>query len=92
VIGVQTLGFVIAVNSYGLIDGGIIRRTFIGIWDIFGNQLETRGAIPDIIVENDPNDLAKGIDAQLNRAIVYLNEELAKEPVHKKIKTLIRPR
>ena len=92
IVGVQTLGFVIAVNGHGLIDGGNIRKTFIGIWDVNGNQLESRGAIPDIIVENNPNDLAKGVDAQLNKAIEVVTGEIDEKPVFPKVKTTIRKR
>jgi tricorn protease len=92
VVGVPTLGFVIAVNGYSLIDGGNIRKTFIGIWDINGNQLESRGAIPDIIVENNPNDLVKGIDAQLNKAIEVLLEEINESSVFPKVNTSIKER
>jgi len=91
-VGVQTLGFVIAVNGHELIDGGNIRKTFIGIWDINGNQLEGRGAIPDFIVQNNPNDLAKGIDDQLNKAIEVVTEEIDGKPASPKVKTTIRPR
>ncbi len=91
-IGEQTLGFVVAVNEHGLIDGGSIRKTFIGIWDVNGNQLESRGAIPDIIVHNNPNDLAKGVDAQLNKAIEVLTGEINAKPVFPKVKTTIRHR
>jgi len=92
VLGVQTLGFVVAVNGYSLIDGGNIRKTFIGIWDVNGNQLESRGAIPDIIVENNPNDLAKGIDAQLNKAVEVLLKDINKKSVFATIDTTIKPR
>ncbi len=91
-IGEQTLGFVLAVNEHELIDGGSIRKTFIGIWDVNGNQLESRGAIPDIIVHNNPNDLAKGTDAQLNKAIEVLNGEINAKPVFPKVNTTIRKR
>jgi len=41
VIGVPTLGFVIAVSPHHLVDGGSIRKTFIGIWEeSTGAQLE----------------------------------------------------
>ncbi len=90
-IGVPTLGFVIAVNEYPLIDGGTVRKTFIGIWDIYGHQLESRGAIPDIIVQNDPNDFEKGIDSQLLKAIDVLKKEIKSEKI-KKVDTSIKPR
>ena len=80
VIGKQTLGFVIAVSGYRLIDGGNISKTFVGLWELDGTQLESLGAIPDIIVENTPEDEVKGKDAQLEAAIEYLNKEIEKSP------------
>jgi len=80
IIGKQTLGFVIAVSGYRLVDGGNIRKTFVGLWEPDGTQLETRGAVPDIIVENLPEDEVKGKDAQLEKAISYLMEEIKKSP------------
>lgn len=80
VIGKQTLGYVIAVSGYRLIDGGNIRRTFVGLWKTDGTQLESRGAVPDIIVENRPEDEVEGKDPQLEKAISYLMEEIEKSP------------
>ena len=79
-IGKQTLGFVIAVSPYSLIDGGQIRKTFVGLWDVNGNQLEGRGAIPDISVENTPEDEIQGRDSQLLKAIEYLNQKIKRHP------------
>ncbi|HSG27298.1 MAG TPA: S41 family peptidase, partial [Candidatus Krumholzibacterium sp.] len=76
VIGVPTLGFVIAVTPHYLIDGGAIRKTFIGIWEeSTGAQLESRGAIPDIIVESTPELEKAGRDVQLEKAIEFLKEK-----------------
>jgi tricorn protease len=77
-IGVPTLGFVIAVTGHPLIDGGQIRKTFIGIWDIStGQQLEGRGAIPDIYVESPPEMEKVGRDMQLEKAVEYLMGKVA---------------
>jgi len=76
IIGVPTLGFVIAVTPHYLVDGGYIRKTFIGIWEkSTGEMLESRGAIPDIYVENTPEQEMKGEDAQLEKAIEFLMKE-----------------
>ncbi len=91
-IGKQTLGFVIAVSPYPLIDGGIIRKTFVGLWDVNGNQLEGRGAIPDISVENTPEDEILGRDPQLLKAISYLNDLIARHPRNEHYKLPIRKR
>ncbi|MBN2072160.1 MAG: PD40 domain-containing protein [Candidatus Krumholzibacteriota bacterium] len=76
VIGVPTLGFVIAVVPHYLIDGGAIRKTFIGIWEASSMaQLESRGAIPDIIVPSPPEMEKAGRDVQLEKAIEFLKEK-----------------
>ncbi|MBN1885238.1 MAG: PD40 domain-containing protein [Candidatus Krumholzibacteriota bacterium] len=80
VIGVPTLGFVIAVTPHYLIDGGYIRKTFIGIWKkSTGEQLESRGAIPDIHVENTPESEIAGRDLQLEKAVEFLMESIGNE-------------
>jgi tricorn protease len=79
-IGVPTLGFVIAVTGHPLIDGGQIRKTFIGIWEVgTGKQLESRGAIPDIYVESPPEMEKAGRDVQLEKAIEFLLDKVAKK-------------
>jgi tricorn protease len=80
-IGVPTLGFVIAVTPHELVDGGQIRKTFIGIWEkSTGEQLESRGAIPDIYVENTPESEKAGRDLQLEKAIEFLMDKIGPEP------------
>ncbi len=91
-IGKRTLGFVIAVSPYRLIDGGTIRKTFIGLWEVDGTQLESRGAVPDIEVDNRPEDELAGRDGQLEKAISYLMEQIAKNPRNYNYPTPIRPR
>ncbi len=79
-IGKQTPGAVICTGGRLLIDGGYIRNTFSGDWEVDGTQLEGRGAVPDIIVENRPEDEVKGKDPQLEKAISYLMEEIERSP------------
>lgn len=81
VIGKQTPGRVLgAMRRLRLIDGGTIRTPFIGVWEADGTQLEGRGVVPDIIVENSPEDDVMGRDPQLEKAISYLMEEIEKSP------------
>lgn len=81
VIGVPTLGFVIAVMPHYLIDGGSIRKTFVGIWEeSTGAQLESRGAIPDIYVESPPEMEKIGRDMQLEKATEFLMEKIGDKP------------
>ncbi len=92
VIGNRTLGYVIAVRPYKLIDGGTIRRAFIGLWELDGTHLESLGARPDFMVENTPLDELAGKDRQLETAIEYLMKEIAASPRRTEFPTPIRPR
>ena len=92
VIGKQTLGYVIAVRSHPLIDGGMIRQAFTGMWEIDGTHLESLGAIPDILVENTPKDEIEGKDRQLEKAIEYLMTEIARSPRNYDYPIRIEPR
>ncbi len=81
VIGVPTLGYCIAVTNHGLIDRGTIRKTFIGIWEMStGEMIESRGVEPDILVESPPEMEKAGRDVQLEKAIEFLMEEIARSP------------
>jgi tricorn protease len=71
VIGKRSWGGVIGIRvSRRLVDGGILTEPEFAWWDEQrGWRLENRGVEPDIEVENLPQDIARGIDAQLDRAI-----------------------
>jgi tricorn protease len=78
VIGTPTLGYVLAVTPHVLIDGGQVRKAFIGIWDITtGQQLESHGVQPDILVPSPPDMEKAGRDVQLEKAVEFL---MAKNP------------
>jgi C-terminal processing protease CtpA/Prc len=47
-----------------------------GWYKMDGTNMEGTGAIPDIIVENNLNDLLQNKDAQLERAVKELLKEL----------------
>lgn len=80
-VGTPTLGFVIAVTGHPLIDGGQIRKTFIGLWELStGDQLEGKGAIPDILVESPPWLEKQGRDVQLEKAVEFLIGQTADRP------------
>ena len=92
-IGVPTLGFVIAVTPHNLIDGGTIRKTFIGIWEkSTGEQLESRGAIPDIYVESPPGMEKIGRDLQLEKAIEFLTAKIEEKKTEEGVELEIRER
>lgn len=51
-----------------------------GMWNEDGWLVENHGVDPDIEVENTPSDMVAGRDAQLERAIQYCLDEMAKSP------------
>jgi tricorn protease len=78
VIGVPTMGAVIGTGSYTLLDGSTIRTPGSGVWTDTGENMENYGVPPDVYVDNTPSDFLKGRDAQLEKAIEVLREQLAK--------------
>jgi tricorn protease len=71
VIGMRSWGGVVGIRGdKPLVDGGLVTHPEYAWWDPKeGWSLENRGVIPDIVVPNLPQDVAKGIDAQLVRGI-----------------------
>ncbi|HEX4608182.1 MAG TPA: S41 family peptidase, partial [Urbifossiella sp.] len=76
VVGQATGGFVIGTTSTRLIDGSTLRLPRTGVYTAQGVNMEKQGVIPDVAVETDPADYAKGIDTQLARAVVVLADDV----------------
>jgi tricorn protease len=76
VIGVTTYGAVIGTGAYSLMDGSTIRTPGSGLWNVNGQNLENYGVPPDVMVDNTPDDFLKGRDAQLEKAVEVLKEEM----------------
>jgi len=76
IIGKRTWGGVVGIRAdKQLVDGGLETQPEFAPWDhVRGWGLENRGVDPDIEVENLPHDVARGVDAQLQRAV----EEVAR--------------
>jgi len=77
-VGVTTYGAVIGTGSYRLMDGSMIRTPGTGLWSVSGQNLENYGVPPDVYADNTPADFLKGRDAQLEKAVEVLKEELRK--------------
>lgn len=71
IIGMRSWGGVVGIfGARTLVDGGMVTNPQTAWWDPKdGWELENHGVDPDIVVENTPQDLARGIDAQLDRGI-----------------------
>ena len=56
---------------------GIIRTPRIGVHTIKGVNMEKEGVIPDVLVEPHPDDLARGVDRQLQKAVEVLTQDVS---------------
>jgi tricorn protease len=82
VVGMPTWGGLIGIiNMIPLTDGGLVTQANVGFANLRGDWVvENRGALPDIYVENRPEDLLAGRDPQLDKAIEVILEKLEREP------------
>jgi tricorn protease len=78
VVGINTYGAVIGTGAFGLLDGSSIRTPGSGLWSVTGQNLENYGVPPDVYVDNTPADFLKGRDAQVEKAVEVLKEEIRK--------------
>ncbi|MDP2172297.1 MAG: S41 family peptidase [Candidatus Cloacimonadaceae bacterium] len=76
VVGIPSSGAVIGTWEYQLLDGSSMRMPGSGWYKLDGTNMEGSGAIPDIIVENSPNDIISERDNQLIRAIEEIIRDL----------------
>lgn len=68
-VGEQTYGGVISTGAFTLVDGTTVRQPFRGWFLLDGTNMENHGAMPDIRVEQTPEDEAAGFDRQLKAAV-----------------------
>ncbi len=80
VVGIQTAGGVISTGSTTILGLGRMRLPFRG-WFLSdsGEDMELHGAVPHHIVDLAPDDLPKGNDPQLKKAIQVLKKEVAEK-------------
>ncbi len=76
-VGMPTFGAVISTGGMGLLDGSFVRMPFRA-WYVkeTGENMENGPAVPDVIINNQPDSKAKGEDPQLKRAVEVLLEEI----------------
>jgi tricorn protease len=68
-VGQPTGGMVIGTHPVRLIDGSTFRIPAIGVFSMKGINMEKEGVAPDYTVVPSPEDLAKGVDLQLDKAV-----------------------
>jgi len=83
-VGKRTWGGVIGIwPRHRLADGTVTTQPeFSFAFDDVGWRVENYGTDPTIEVDNTPQDHARGVDAQLERAIEVVLAELAVHPAH----------
>ncbi len=81
-IGIRTWGGLVGISGNArLADGGYISVPRFGIYDENGEWIiEGIGVYPDIEVVDRPEELAKGNDPTIGKAVEVLLEELKKNP------------
>jgi tricorn protease len=75
-VGQPTGGFVIGTYSVRLVDGTEFRVPRTGVFTAKGVNMEKEGVQPDVLVEPSPDELAKGIDTQLDKAVEVLEKDV----------------
>jgi tricorn protease len=83
VVGVPTMAAVIGTGSYTLLDGSAIRTPGSGVWTVTGQNMENYGVPPDVYVDTTPNDFIKGRDAQIEKAVETLKNDIVAAAVRK---------
>lgn len=78
IIGMRTWGGIVGISgSKPYLDGQDVRTPFFTSYSTDGEWIiENHGVNPDIVVDINPFEDFKGNDAQLNKAIEYLKNEL----------------
>jgi tricorn protease len=75
-VGQPTGGHVIGTSSLRLIDGSTFRIPRTGVFTTKGVNMEKEGVIPDVVVEPTPDQLAKGLDTQLDKAVEVVQQDV----------------
>lgn len=81
-IGTRSWGGVVGIRgSLPFIDGGTLNRPEFAPFDQDGNWIiEGHGVDPDIVIDNNPYDEFNGTDAQLDKAIEVILEQMKTWP------------
>jgi tricorn protease len=82
VIGTRSWGGLVGVSApLPLIDGGSVTAPDYRIYDVDGAWIvENEGVQPDVVVDLHPAEVARGYDAQLEKAIEVLMEKITADP------------
>jgi tricorn protease len=86
VIGKRSWGGVVGIRGdKPLVDGGMPTQPEFAFWDPSQHWgTENRGVIPDIEVTDLPQDVARGVDAQLDRGVAEVQRLMTAHPAAKR--------
>jgi tricorn protease len=73
-VGQATGGHVIGTSTIRLIDGSTLRVPRTGVFTSQGINMEKQGVVPDVIVAQHPDELARGVDKQVDKAVEVLQQ------------------
>jgi len=76
-VGQPTGGQVIGTRNVQLIDGTTFRTPRIGVTTLKGVNMDKEGVAPDVLVDISPDQLAKGQDPQLEKAVEVILQDVA---------------
>lgn len=77
IIGTETYRWIIFTSGKSMVDGSFCRLPSWGCYTLSGENLEHAGVAPDIDVFNSFHDRLRGIDPQLDRAILEALERIS---------------
>jgi len=79
-VGEPTFGAVISTGGKTMMNGSYVRLPFRG-WYVKATDknMEHGPAVPDVVLSNQPDSKAKGVDEQLERAVKELLSEIGDE-------------
>jgi tricorn protease len=82
-VGTRTWGGLVGIFDYPkLIDGGEVTAPRYALYGLNGEwEVEGHGIPPDVEVEELPKDVASGHDAQLEKAVAVVMQQLKEHPV-----------
>jgi tricorn protease len=82
VVGTRTWGGLIGItNIIPLTDGGMVTQSNVGFANLKRQWVvENVGAVPDVVVDNDPSSVVAGKDPQLEKAIEVIMQKLKESP------------
>jgi tricorn protease len=75
-VGQPTVAHVIGTYTVRLIDGSHFRIPRVGVFTPAGANMEKQGVMPDILVNQLPDQLARGIDPQLDKAVEVVQQDV----------------